>query len=197
MPTGYTADIIDGISFETYAMNCARAFGACVTLRDEPGGGERIPDDFEPSSYHLTAADKARAELATLDAMTPADLERAADEAWHDTEASRLKALEGARKQRAACEAMLVQVEAWTPPTPGHAGLHAFMREQIEQSIAFDCCGSWYKNQAPPLTGAAWAAERRAALIYKVEHHDKEHAAEVARAAERTAWVQALRASLA
>ena len=34
MPTGYTADIKDGIDFKTYAMNCARAFGARVMLRE-------------------------------------------------------------------------------------------------------------------------------------------------------------------
>lgn len=53
MPTGYTADIKDGISFETYAMNCARAFGACVSLRDKPSGGKVIPDAFEPSDLDV------------------------------------------------------------------------------------------------------------------------------------------------
>lgn len=33
MPTGYTAAIADGIDFKTFAMNCTRALGACVTLR--------------------------------------------------------------------------------------------------------------------------------------------------------------------
>lgn len=102
MPTGYTADIKDGIDFKTYAMNCARAFGACVMLRDEPGGGERIPDAFEPSDlfvrYHLKAVEKARVELAALDAMTPAECERAAAKAWDDAETSRLMRLEDCRK---------------------------------------------------------------------------------------------------
>ncbi|KKK60691.1 hypothetical protein LCGC14_3021870, partial [marine sediment metagenome] len=31
MPTGYTACIKDGISFEKFVMQCARAMGACVT----------------------------------------------------------------------------------------------------------------------------------------------------------------------
>jgi hypothetical protein len=113
MPTGYTADIKDGIDFKTYAMNCARAFGACVMLRDEPGGGERIPDAFEPSDYHLKAVEKARVELAALDAMTPAECERAAAKAWDDAETSRLMRLEDCRKLRAAYEAMLSKVQAW------------------------------------------------------------------------------------
>ena len=47
-------------------MNCARAFGACVELRDEPGGGDRIPEAFEPSDYHLKAVEKARSELGMV-----------------------------------------------------------------------------------------------------------------------------------
>ena len=196
MPTGYTADIKDGIDFKTYAMNCARAFGACVMLRDEPGGGDRIPDAFEPSDYHLKAVEKARGELAALDTMTPPELERAATRAWDDAETSRLMYLEDNRKQRAAYEAMLVKVKAWAPPTPDHTGLHEFMRTQIEQSIKFDCGGDYGKTPTVRLTGAIWAAERRAKLVRDLQYHEREHAGEVDRAATRTEWVRALRAAL-
>ena len=36
MPTGYTDKIKDGITFKEYAMGCARAFGALITMRDNP-----------------------------------------------------------------------------------------------------------------------------------------------------------------
>jgi len=39
MPTGYTAEIYEGekeVTFEKFALTCARAFGACITIRDEP-----------------------------------------------------------------------------------------------------------------------------------------------------------------
>jgi hypothetical protein len=80
----------DGISFKTYALNCARAFGACVTLRDEPGGGENIPDEFTPSDYNAKAAQKARDELAALLNLTPDQRERRAAKAWDEAETSRL-----------------------------------------------------------------------------------------------------------
>lgn len=196
MPTGYTADIKDGISFKTYAMNCARAFCACVELRDEPGGGERIPDQFAPSDYHAKAAQEARDELAALLALTPAQRERSAAKAWDDSETARLTRLEDKRKQREAYEAMLAKVNAWTPPTPEHAGLQEFMRTQIEQSIDFDCGGDYGKTPTPRLTGEQWAAQEAARLNRDIAYHEKEHAAEVARAASRTAWVRALRAAL-
>ena len=198
MPTGYTADIRDGIDFKTYAMNCARAFGACVEPRDEPGGGERIPDKFAPSDYHSEAAQKARDELAALLVLTPEQRERRAAKAWDDAETSRLMYLEEKRKQREAYEAMLAKVNAWTPPTPEHAGLHEFMRTQIEQSIDFDfdCGGDYGKTPTPRLTGEQWAAQEVVRLNRDIAYHDKEHAGEVARAASRTAWVRALRAAL-
>lgn len=36
MPTGYTDAIKDGISFNQFILSCARAFGALITMRDEP-----------------------------------------------------------------------------------------------------------------------------------------------------------------
>lgn len=196
MPTGYTADIKDGISFKTFALNCARAFGACVELRDEPGGGDRIPDSFAPSDYHTKALAKARTELAALDLMAPTELERGAAKAYDDAETNRVMQLRAKADQKAAYEAMLAKVQAWVPPTDEHKGMHQFMAEQIISSINFDCDGTYYDTPTVRLTGDQWAAERRASLVRDVDYHTKNHAEEVARAASRTAWVTALRASL-
>ena len=120
----------------------------------------------------------------------------AAVKSWDDAEARRLMRMEDTRKQREAYEAMLNQVNAWTPPTPEHAGLHEFMRTQIEQSIAFDCGGDYDKTPTPRLTGNQWAAQEAARLNSDIAYHERKHADEVARAAIRTAWVRALRAAL-
>ena len=196
MPTGYTADIKDGIDFKTFAMNCARAFGACVTLRDEPGGGEAIPEQFEPSDYHLKAAEKARQQLAELEAMTPEQREQAALRSWEDAESRRQERLDEFRKLRVSYESMLAQVNAWTPPTPEHACFHDFMRSQIEESIKFDCIESSYENPAPRMTGEEWAETMRQKYARDETYHEAQHVAEVERAKSRTAWVQALRGSL-
>lgn len=196
MPTGYTADIRDGISFKTYAMNCARAFGACIELRDEPSGGDAIPERFEPSSYHATGAAKDRADLAALAQMTPADQERAAAKDFDDAETSRVMYLREKATQRAAYEAMLAHVNAWTAPTEDHANFKTFMREQIEQSIEFDCDGTYFERPTVRKDGAQWAADRLAFLTKSLARHEHEHAEEVKRAESRTAWIAALRASL-
>ena len=65
MPTGYTADVMDGkvTDFKLFAMQCARAFGALVIMRDEPLNAE-IPDEFSPSNYHFQELEQARERLA-------------------------------------------------------------------------------------------------------------------------------------
>ncbi len=196
MPTGYTADIKDGISFKTFALNCARAFGACVLLRDEPAGGDQIPDEFTPSDYHSKAAQKAREELAHLLTLTPAQRNQCANKAWDDAETARMQMLDERRKTREAYEVMLAQVDAWSPPTGDHAGLQDFMRDQIQQSIKFDCGGEYGTKPTPRLTGGEWAASESARLNRDIGYHEAAHAEECQRAADRTKWVRDLRGSL-
>lgn len=36
MPTGYTADLMEkGMEFKPFVLQCARAFGALITMRDD------------------------------------------------------------------------------------------------------------------------------------------------------------------
>ena len=196
MPTGYTCDIPNGIDFKTYALNCARAFGACVELRDEPFGGDKIPDSFEPSDYHLKEAKKLREELDAHTSMSDEELAVAAAKEWESQESHRLEMLGNIAKQRAAYEAMLEKVKAWTPPTPGHEALKTFMQDQIEQSIKFDCYTKYYETPAERPSWLDWAGEQRQKLEADLEYHEKKYEEEKKRAANQTAWVRALRASL-
>lgn len=196
MPTIYTSDIRDGISFKTFALNCARAFGACVEIRDEPGGGEKIPEAFKASDYHLKKAIEDYNKLLVLNNMTPAEAEREALAAWQQAEKYRLAKLEEIKNLRASYEAMLVQVIAWAPPTADHAGLRDFMIKQIEISIECDCRTICSIAPRKRLTGSEWAAQQRDELLELIADSEREYANEVRKAAERTAWVQALKMSL-
>lgn len=53
MPTGYTVKIYNGekVSGKDFLMTCARNFGTCITMRDEPLS-KPIPDKFEPSKFY-------------------------------------------------------------------------------------------------------------------------------------------------
>jgi hypothetical protein len=193
MPTGYTAAIAKGIDFKTFALDCARAFGACVLLRDEPGGGEIIPEQFDPSDYHAKALIAVEARLAELEGMGPLDLAREAKAYNAAAEASWRQSAAKIADLRQKYEAMLAKVEAWVPPTLDHYGLREFMREQIRQSIDFDC----YDLAKPrPVSGVEWFASEYDKARRGVQYHTAENAKEVARANQRTAWVKALRESL-
>jgi hypothetical protein len=194
MPTGYTAAIADGITFEQFALNCARAFGALVTMRDDPADAA-IPDRIEPSDYHQRKLEETHVELDRLRAMTLEQCRAAADDAfavelqcWQDR-CDKRKDLAG---QYAA---MLANVEAWTPPTPDHVGLKEFMAKQIRESIDWDCSD---KYDEPPERKSTdgWIAIRTAELQRYLAYHEEEYRKEVERAAQRTAWIQALKASL-
>src|SRR5438309_7441629 len=85
MPTGYTADVGNGkvTDFATFALTCARGFGALITMRDDPMDAE-IPDEFPVDEYAMRAyiADSER--LNELRAMDAEEAERQADTAYTD-----------------------------------------------------------------------------------------------------------------
>lgn len=196
MPTGYTAAIKDGITFRQFAMNCARAFGATITMRDDGGDGSNIPERFEPSDYHLKELRKAQNELAVLSAMTPEDVAKRASEDYEAAEARRLETLREKRELRAKYEAMLAEVKAWKTPTPDHIQFRNFMLEQIGSSIDFDCGESYYDKPTQRLTPEEWLLGRRSKIEGDIDYHTKNYAEEVERTEKRNAWIKALRDSL-
>jgi hypothetical protein len=195
MPTGYTSAIKDGIDFKTYAMDCARAFGACVMLRDEAGGGDKIPPAFEPSDYHVKALAKARTGLAAVQAMSREDCELSAANAWQEQEASRLRCIGECNDLRKKYEKMLSEVKAWRPPTEKHVELHNFMRTQIEESIKFDCSTD-FLVMGQKLSGDKWRSQEVSRLLRDIDYHERENANEIEITRDRNEWISALRASL-
>lgn len=196
MPTGYTAAIADGIDFKTYAMNCARAFGACVMLRDEPGGGERIPEVFEPSDYHLKALEGLYRELDELRTISLVEADSRARKEWEQEVSREKQRLARSSELREKYEAMLQEVDRWIPPTKDHEGLKGFMKSQIQESMKFDCSREDIYREIRQLDGSAWLSQKLASVEVSIQYHKKNHQEEVERAKQRTAWVQALRQSL-
>ena len=196
MPTGYTAQIADGMTFEEFVMRCARAMGACIDLRDEPTSTP-IPDRFEPSDYHLTKRTSAETGLARLSRMTMAEAEEAARSEFLAAQADHAAHMQKNDDLRQKYEEMLAKVRAWQPPTPDHIGMKKFMIEQLTSSIDFDCDNSYYRDRPPHrLSGPDWLATKMAAAQHDINYHTKEHAEEVERVERRNTWIASLRESL-
>lgn len=196
MPTGYTASVNDGITFQQFAMNCARAFGACISMRDAGGDGSSIPERFEPSDYHVKKIESTECELAALKSMTGAEIHAASKEEYENDERRRLERLKLNCDQLLKYRAMLEKVQAWQPPTPGHAGLHSFMIQQLTDSIKFDDMTKFYSTPSPVKTPESWFEEKLEKARRDVEYHKGQYAEEVKRTEERNAWISLLRASL-
>lgn len=195
MPTGYTADIEKGITFREYALRCARAFGACVTMRDDDTDTP-IPDEFKVGDYHGNALQKAHARQKELLSMTLDQASILAEKDYQEVEKHRKERLAEKVALRSKYEAMLVEVRKWEPPSPEHREFKEFMESQIVQSIEFDCRTDYYSQPTKRLTSEAWLADRLAQANKDVAYHVTELAAEQERCAGRNRWVRQLRDSL-
>jgi hypothetical protein len=195
MPTGYTAPIADGITFEQYALSCARAFGALVMMRDEPASAE-IPERFERSDYHQKAMERTHTELDRLLGLSADKIAEEAQKDFQERVDSHNKRMQRAADLRVKYESMLDRVRAWESPSPDHDNYKAFMASQIVESIQWDCNTShdeMPERQAP----AEWIADRLAQLRKDLAYHENGHREEVERTHQRNQWIKALRDSLA
>lgn len=197
MPTGYTHDVQTGdiTKFGDFAMSCAKAFGACISLRDEPQGSP-IPMKLEAeTSYHDKELARAKATLVEVSKLNNSECdERAAKEHLEAVSAhtSRQRDRETGKQRY---EAMLLKVKGWAPPTEGHTELKEFMAAQLTDSIRFDC-SSEYDVLPTYLTGEAWWEKTIDKANKDIEYHSAKKTAELERIYKRNQWLDALRGSL-
>ena len=195
MPTGYTAKVQDGTikDFSTFAMQCARAFGALISLRDEDTSCP-VPEKLKADDYYRTAMIEAETEYYELENFT-------SDKQWkqmYQNEKQKVKE-ENTRyaKQRAEYKKryydMLYKVRDWVPPTPEHRGLKDFMIQQLEESIKFDC-NHFELSELPPFDD--WKKEKLNSTKENFYYHREKWNEEVKRTDEKNKWLADLRKSL-
>lgn len=193
MPTGYTYEVVDGkvTDFPTFALKCARAFGACIMMRDDPMDAP-IPEEFNPGTYYAERLASAREKLATLRAMTAeqADAQAAAAYEQGCKSADEYDAKQAEQDRR--LDAMLAEVEKWTPPTAEHVEMKSFMVQQLTISKN----GDYRASRPKKMTGQEWLEAETKEAFRQVGYHAEEQAKEEERAKARTAWIAALRQSL-
>lgn len=197
MPTGYTDGVGKGevTEFRDYAMLCARAFGACILLRDEPLSSE-IPD-FEPSDYHVKALAEAEKSLEEFLAMNEAQRRQIHASEHAENVATADKRIAEIEEQRWRYEAMLAKAKAFDSPSPEHDNYAKFLVTQLTESISFDCGTSYYEELKQPVEFEKWHTEKIKKLRWDVEYHRKGHREEVERTESRNKWVRQLKDALA
>lgn len=196
MPTGYTAAVQDGkvTTLRQFAMTCARAFGACIMMRDDPSDAE-IPERFEPETeYHDTHIATANAVLAEIPMLTAEECDARAIAEFSAAEAAATEYEASRAHGRARYQQMLAQVEGWGAPADLQ-GLKDFMAEQLRGSIEFDCSPSSLPGPVK-MSGEEWRKIALKRAADDLAYHAKGRAEEIARANGRNAWLASLRASL-
>ena len=198
MSTGYTSYIGDGCDFKTFAMQCARAFGACIDMRDE-SSSTPIPESFKPSNYHLEKKHAAEQKLRKFKSFKKEDWEKLAKKTFEEEFARNQKYIDQAKTLLTKYKNMLEKVRAWSPPTEEHQNLKRFMIEQIEGSIEFDCNTKSWEFTLKNIVLHEWQnfkEEQLARVFRDIAYHDEEYKKEVERARKNSEWVNALRESL-
>lgn len=139
MPTGYTAKIYDGkdTNFVEFALECSRAFGAMISLRDEPDA--EIPEAFEVNSHYADSIARDKNKIEEWKIASDAELLRRG--ILEKSESLREKYEYAVKKEdlRKRYLNMITEVEAWTPPSDEHLTFKDFMIRQLKKSIDQDC----------------------------------------------------------
>ena len=197
MPTGYTSEIEKGISFNEYAMNCAKAFAACITMKDAPHD-EEIPEDFKVSDYHQKSINETTEELYELDHHTSAGIVKLTNKEYEDKIEHNKNGIKKALELKEKYESMWAKVYAWTPPSPDHVKYKEFMLDQLTQSIEWDCNIDYYNdiNITRRTDTANWLAEKKQALKERIVYSAKKLKEEQSRVNGRNIWMKQLRNSL-
>lgn len=194
MPTGYTYKIIDGdgVTFKQFAMECARAFGALIELRDEP-------EEIKPSTHHADELVKLKKEWSDWVDKTLQERLAWAEERKASTVAGCKSSVQKHESNRIKLLSMRLAVTEWVPPSSDHEGLKSFMLEQIDSTMTYDgdlAFSQKYLKQAEDKDPAEYVVEHEESIVSSITYHEKNLREEITRCADRTRWIKQLRASL-
>lgn len=195
MATGYTFGVAEGkiTTLEDFAMDCARAFGALIDLRDSPRDAE-VPEDFTPSGAYQDRLDDAKRKLAEAETRTEAEWRIASADAYLRSMAHWRNMNTKNAETRARYEKMLEKVIGWQPPIRDHILLKEFMVTQLSESIRWD---STTYEEPEQLFWRTFMQDQIRYSRDEVSRAERDLREEIARAKGKTDWVQALRNSFA
>jgi hypothetical protein len=195
MSTYYTHPVCEGTvtSLREFMLNCARAVGYYVTLRDEAGGPIDQFDLEKLVAPRLRNNEqKFSAQLAELEGMSDEEAGRRAQAELQRRLAERREAAEEAAQRRARCEAMLGKVRACACPSKEHAQLWKFCEEQLADTILLERDLEESPIDPEKYTARAWKERQAAFLRRQIESEREDNELERELAARRRAYTEAL-----
>jgi len=200
LANGYVHALVDGnLTLKQWTLQCARAFGALISMRDDPMDTP-IPEEIKPDSYYKESLDKAQARLALSVSMTDEELLAEETSYCKDSLKSLRKGYKEGKKQLAILKSMREQVEAWTPPEEC-TNLKEYMLKSLDEA---DASTDFYDKEIAklksrlknPKPASELRAEKNAAAVKDIVYYGDQYDKQVKRCAEATAWIKALINSL-
>lgn len=181
-------------TFREFALSCARAFGACVELREEPIHGD-IPE-FRPSLRSLQKAEEAKSERQRLLDMSDEDRIKFGQAKKEEEIASAEKYLAKELVQNLRLSLMRDHVLAWKAPSSEHTGLRDFMLDQLKISANSLEYSEKIIREAKASFARDYYDRALKGADRDIEYHEKAQIEENQRTFKRNRWVKELKASL-
>jgi len=203
MPTGFTADIIDGkiTAFEQFAKKCMRAFGAAMHMREDSLGAEYIPATVD--DYHLKELKNYQERLDKVNAMSDEEIVNERSEELNYLINLKKETLAKMSVDKERLIGILNKVETWTPPTESHEELKTFMMKQIVETIDWDCDPKYSeealvksKDEIQHLNADIVRREMIDKIKWNINYHTEGHEKQIKRVEEANKWVEDLFKSL-
>jgi hypothetical protein len=197
MPSGYTSTLADQEqSFREFVLHCARAFGACIHQRDDPGND--LPKLLEEDTYHLDEYNKALLKYKNFSEQTVGQWKQRFTQEKKDRIKRSQDRIKKNAKQIARYKLMLDKVKKWKEPSPLHQGLKDFMVEQLTQSIEWDTdkYAADELKSAKKLTFEPWKKEIIDSLKGSMDYHFEYIEKEKTKVVKANQWISALYDSL-
>lgn len=195
MPTGYTADVADGkiTTLKEYALACSRAFGALITMRDDPYDTP-IPTHFvADTAYYDEGIGEAQNEIALILLSTEAELEAKLAKRNKEVLEYREQRFRKNEDIRGNYLAMIAKVEEWQGAPEG---VKEFMLRQLVDSLEFDVSDDPLKYCEDVMTLEDWVADELQSLHDRIETYTKSRDEEIIRVEGRNEWLDQFHKSL-
>lgn len=197
MPTGYTCYIEDGniTTAKDFIMLCTRAFGALISMRDEPLSSP-IPQQIKADTKY---ADKMiqyyKDDLAKYESLSPSKIHEMNRAEYESREASRRKSLDEKLNIKKLYKQILSDVKAWVPPTDGHIELKNFAINQIEMCIPTEHELSFYTKREAEIPDDEWIVEKIKMCRENITYYENYKKKEIEHAESCNNWLNAVRDS--
>ena len=196
MPTGYTEVIEKDGSFETFLLRCARAFGACVTMRED-SVSKPAPRKLTPiSDYHIKALKKSQEEYIKLQETPLEAAEHQASIIFNEEVLRNEEYIQGKNELKKKYSTMRAEVLKWVSPSKDHDELKQFMLDQIELCKSDWDSSYWVENAPIKLSGEVWLGRQKERALRDINYHQKEMAKEEERYNSRNEWLRLLYESI-